>query len=159
MTNLEQKVWDIVKPICDKNNLELVEVNYKNEYNEYILEVLIDKEDGVSIDDTTLVNETLGNKLDELDLIPDAYLLEVSSVGIEKELKTIDSVIKSIDKYIHIDFINPIDIEKKKVEYIEGTLLSVNDNIYKVQINLKGRMKKIEVDNKNIKLIRLAVKF
>jgi len=159
MTKLEQTVWDLTKPICEANNLELVEVNLKKEFGETILEVLIDKEDGVSIDDTTLVNEELGKLLDVLDPISNAYLLEVSSVGIERVLKSSEDVKKSINKYVHIEFNDPIMIENNKTSYIEGTLLDVLENTYIVQINLKGRMKKIEVLINNVKLIRLAIKF
>jgi ribosome maturation factor RimP len=52
------------------------------------LRIMIDKEDGfVSLDDCARVSQVVSPLLDQADLIPDSYTLEVSSPGAERELR------------------------------------------------------------------------
>lgn len=51
-----------------------------------VLKVLIDKPGGVTIDDCALISEKLGLTLDVEDVIPDQYLLEVASPGLDRGL-------------------------------------------------------------------------
>ena len=158
MNEIEQKVWEVTKPICDDLKIELVEVNYKKEFGETILEVLIDKEDYVSTDDTTLVSEKLSEKLDEIDLIKTAYMLEVSSVGLERVYKENERM-NAVGKYVHIDLKDYIPIAKNKVKEIEGYLLSIENDIYILEIMNKTRKMNINIELKQIALLRGAVKF
>src|SRR3954465_15577418 len=80
-------VEEIVTPILDELHLELVEVEYVKEGKDWFLRVFIDKETGVDIEDCGIVSEKLGEKLDEMDPIPQNYFLEVSSPGAERPLK------------------------------------------------------------------------
>ncbi len=159
MNDLEKKIWDMTYPICDRNNIELVEVNFKKEFGEFILEILIDKEDYVSTDDTTLVSDKLNILLDEADLISTAYTLEVSSVGLERPLKNDEAIQKSIGKYVHIDLKDYITIGKMKINTFEGVLMSFNNGLLIIQTMNKTRKIDIEINKSNIKFIRLAVKF
>lgn len=159
MNDLEKKIFDLTKPICDEANIELVEVNFKKEFGEYILEILIDKDDYVSTDDTTLVSDKLNVILDELDPIDVAYTLEVSSIGLERPLKNDEQIAKSVGKYIHVDLRNNILVGKTNVLDLEGTLLSFDNNELTVEILVKTRKVKVLINKENIKFIRLAVKF
>ena len=51
-----------------------------------VLRVLIDKPDGVTVDDCVRLSEALNDPLDELDPVSGSYGLEVSSPGIERPL-------------------------------------------------------------------------
>ena len=84
MNSLEQKIYDLSLPICTDLGVELVSVEWVRENGMQILRLIIDKKEGISIDDTTSVSEKVSEMLDEVDPIPNEYYLEVSSVGIEK---------------------------------------------------------------------------
>ena len=141
--------------------LVIEDVEWVKESGVYILRILADKEEGIfDIDDATKLNEEISKKLDEEDYIEEEYMLEVSSVGAERELKCEKDMLKSINSYVHIDLNTPINIIKDiKIHDIEGTLLEVNDNSVVLSINLKGRIKKVIIEKENIKLIRKAIKF
>lgn len=87
-----ERIADIVgrltEPIAAEHGLELVEVEYRKEGGEWLLRVTIDKPGGVDIDDCSLVSQLLGEKLDEMDPIPQQYRLEVSSPGLDRPLRT-----------------------------------------------------------------------
>ena len=157
MSEIEKRSLLIAQECAKKLNLEIVEVEYVKENNEMILRVIADKDSdgGLDINDATLLNEAIGDELDRQDFIKDEYSLEVSSPGIERELKNEKDYIKYIGSYICI---YPINLVLNKNE-IYGDLIDYHDGVFKVKVNLKGRMKEIEINKENIKKVRLAVKF
>lgn len=159
MTELEKKIWDITLPICEKHEVELVEVNFKKVHGEFILEVLIDKEEGITLDDATNVNQDLSDLLDEVDPIDTSYCLEVSSVGAERELKNDVDLSKSIGKYVNVKTYEKIQIDKYLVKEFEGDLVSFNENEYVIETMVKTRKIQVNVERKLVAKIRLAIKF
>ncbi|GMA59055.1 hypothetical protein GCM10025858_35580 [Alicyclobacillus sacchari] len=87
----KERVTDIVErlvlPIVEKEQVELVDVEFKKEGANWYLRVFIDKPGGVDIDDCSRVSEQLSEQLDIVDPIPESYFLEVSSPGAERPLK------------------------------------------------------------------------
>jgi ribosome maturation factor RimP len=69
--------------------LELVDVEYTIEQGRWYLRVFVDKEGGVTLDDCQALSEKLDALLDRVNSISHAYILEVSSPGIERPLKTV----------------------------------------------------------------------
>ncbi len=133
------------------NDLTLYEYKFVKEDNNLILRVIIDNEEkGVDINLLADINRDLALELDKYDQDMEEYFLEVSSLGAERELKDFNQIIKSIGKYIHI--------ELKDKSIYEGYLLDAKDNKLVVKINLKGRIKKLEIKYEDLKFIRLAVK-
>ena len=101
--DIETKTEELVLPIIEANNFELVDVEYVKEGANWYLRVYADKEGGIAIDDCVLISRSLEEKLDAEDFIEDAYILEVSSPGLgrplKKEKESIDiKLYKAIDK-------------------------------------------------------------
>jgi ribosome maturation factor RimP len=102
MNDLEKRIFDACLKAVEEENMTLVEVELAKEFGSLILRFTIDKEEGIDIDDTTLISEKVGLILDELDPIDKEYYLEVSSIGLERELRNIDEIKNSIGKYINV---------------------------------------------------------
>ena len=83
---IEEAVEALLEPILDADGIELVDVEYVRERN-WILRIYIDKEGGVDLADCQSISEKAGEILDEKDIIPDNYMLEVSSPGLDRVLK------------------------------------------------------------------------
>lgn len=83
---IEEAVEALLEPILDADGIELVDVEYVRERN-WILRIFIDKEGGVDLADCQSISEKAGEILDEKDIIPDNYMLEVSSPGLDRVLK------------------------------------------------------------------------
>ncbi|WP_018211050.1 ribosome maturation factor RimP [Desulfitobacterium hafniense] len=82
-----EQVEAIIAPVITEQGLELVDVEYVKEGAHWYLRIYIDKEGGVDIDDCTNVSHLVSEVLDKNDPIAQAYMLEVSSPGLERPLK------------------------------------------------------------------------
>ena len=127
-------------------NFELYDLELKKTKKDTILTVYIDRLEGITIDEVIEATNKLNPYLDELDPIEGEYMLEVSSAGAEKELRSAKAIKHSIGKYVHI-------------ETYEQTIEGFLDNFDGYQIDLKVKNKKIEINYEDVNLIRLAIKF
>jgi ribosome maturation factor RimP len=68
---------------------ELVDLYYKYESGRTVLAILADRPDGgITIDECGILNREIGSMFDEKGIIQDRYVLEVSSPGIDRPLRT-----------------------------------------------------------------------
>mgnify|MGYP000506254385 FL=1 len=83
--------------MIEQNDCYLDDIEYVKDNNEMYLRIYIEKNEGyLDMDTCVAVSELISDKLDETDPIKDEYILEVSSPGIEKPLKTFEQVQKSV---------------------------------------------------------------
>ena len=87
MSKITEKVTELAKPIVEQEGCSLWDVEYVREAGSWYLRIYIDKTGGVDIDDCERISRRLDPVLDEADPIPDSYVFEVGSAGIERELK------------------------------------------------------------------------
>jgi len=113
-------VEQLVTPILEREGLELVEVEYVKEGGNWFLRVYIDREGGVDLDACSRVNEQLSQLLDEKDPIAGPYILEVSSPGAERPLKTDRDMLRSIGKSVAVTLYEPLEGSKKHVGRLEA---------------------------------------
>ena len=111
--DIETKTEELVLPIIEANNFELVDVEYVKEGANWYLRVYADKEGGIAIDDCVLISRSLEEKLDAEDFIEDAYILEVSSPGLGRPLKKEKDYVRSVGKSIDIKLYKAIDKQKE----------------------------------------------
>lgn len=135
---IEQLTEKLVEKIIDKNEYELVDVEYVKENSEMYLRILIDKEGKMSLDDCEKLSREIGDKLDEEDFIKDSYYLEVSSPGLDRTLKKDKDFKREIGKQVMVKLFKAIDIGKEFIATLEGldengnVLLDVNSNKYSI---------------------------
>ncbi|MCT1903784.1 ribosome maturation factor RimP [Oceanobacillus sojae] len=146
---------ELVNPILEEKNLELVDMEYVKEGKNWFLRVYIDKEGGIDIVECGEVSEQLSEKLDEADPIKEAYFLEVSSPGVEKPLKTLEDFKKNIGNNVFVKLYEKIDGEKT----YEGILQNVENDTVSIEYKIKTRKKIVEIPYEKVAKARLAVMF
>ncbi|WP_407307809.1 ribosome maturation factor RimP [Desulfosporosinus sp. SB140] len=99
---LEQQISSQVEPYVKEKGLELVDVEYIKEGAHWYLRLFIDKEGGVDMDDCAEVSHAVSDMLDEKNPIPQAYMLEVSSPGLERPLKKDEDFIRFQGKLVTV---------------------------------------------------------
>ncbi|OZI11528.1 ribosome maturation factor RimP [Bacillus sp. FJAT-42315] len=155
MSKVIEIVEELVTPITEDLNLELVDIEYVKEGKNWFLRIYIDKETGVDIEECGIVSERLSEQLDEKDPIPYNYFLEVSSPGAERPLKKTKDFERAIGKRVHVKTYEAIDGEKA----FEGTLLSYDQASLTVEYMVKTRKKQVEIPMEKVAKARLAVSF
>ena len=145
-----KNIEDILLPYLEANGFKLYEIGFVREAGMNILRVLVNKKGGINIDELVDINNYLSDELDKLEIPYDEYMLEVSSPGAEMPLRSPEEVMEHVGEYININTGDTV---------YEGTMISFDNNVVVIRVNLKGRFKNFEVPYENIKKIRLAVKF
>lgn len=84
---LYRRIAELLDVMDSEERYELVDLEYKKEGKHWFLRIFVDKPGGILIDDCEKISRYLGTRLDEMDAIPNSYLLEVSSPGIERPLR------------------------------------------------------------------------
>ncbi len=148
----EQKTEQLLLPIIEKNNFELVDVEYVKEAGNWYLRAYIDKPGGITVDDCEIVNRELGALLDRDDFIDDSYILEVSSPGLGRPLKKERDFVRSEGEEVEIRTYRMVEKQKE----FRGLLKAWDKDT--VTIEQEDGQERV-FDRDNIALIRLAFDF
>lgn len=148
----ETQTETLILPILEKNQFELVDVEYVKEGDTWYLRAYIDKEGGITVNDCELVAREMNEILDREDYIEDSYIFEVSSPGLGRPLKKEKDYARSMGKELEIRTYRAID--KKKEFY--GILTDYDEKKVTIQTE-EGEI--LTFAKTEIALIRLAFDF
>ena len=116
------KVIEVITPLVHARGDELVDIEYVKENNQNYLRIYVDREpDGIDIDEIATLSESVSEQLDLInpDPLPDPYILELSSPGVERPIKTEADWCKAKNDYVHVVLYKQFNGQKS----YEGTLL------------------------------------
>ena len=82
------RIEEVIEPILRDHGLELVDLDWRPRRPRAALRVFVDKLGGVGVADCERVSREIGDVLDVSGLISQAYDLEVSSPGLDRQLRT-----------------------------------------------------------------------
>ena len=121
--SVAQTVTALAAPLAQELGYTLWDVEYVREGSDYYLRITIDKDEGITIDDCERFSRAIDPLLDEADPITDSYHLEVSSPGIERELKTAEHIAVCQGQTVEARLFAPL--QGSRVH--RGTLVGLND--------------------------------
>lgn len=98
--SIKETVREAILPTVTELGYRIWDVTYQKIGADYHLEITIDSDDGINIDDCEKVHRAVDPILDEIDPIEDFYYLEVSSPGVERELKSDEHIELSIGQRV-----------------------------------------------------------
>ncbi len=107
--NTVATVWELVEPYAKELGLRIWDVRFLKEGADWYLRIFIDKDGGVSIDDCVDMTHAINKPLDESDPIEQAYFLEVSSPGVERDLVRDEHFTAYVGEKIKVKMIRPVD--------------------------------------------------
>lgn len=145
--DITEKLVELVTPVVEELDLELVDIKMRQEHNNNILDITIDKESGVTIDDCSRVSEKLSLLLDVEEIIQYKYHLQVGSPGIFRELKTERDFFRSIDKRVKAVFKDPRKGSKKIIGVLksfENRVVTIQNERNEISAEL-GKIKRIQL--------------
>ena len=142
-----EKLKENIKKIVEDLGYYLYDVIYEKKGNNYVLEVLIENDTFIDVDDCVIVSKVISEELDILDPFKEAYNLEVSSSGAERELRNSEEILRAVGKNVYIE-----TMEQK----FDGKLKSFKDGFLEV---LHKNKRTTKVNYIDVSYIRLAIIF
>lgn len=148
---LTDKIFELVEPTVKSLGYELYEVEYQKEFDNWVLTLYIEGPNGVSLDDCELVSNAVDPILDEADPIEQAYYLSVSSLGLDRPLKTDRDYARNIGNVLDVKLYAPLSGKKE----LTGTLKEYDKDTFTIELNSSD----VVIERKKAALIRLHISF
>ncbi len=124
--DLIEKLENLISICFSARNVEFIDLICRQEGRKLVLRILADYPfGGITLDECALLNRQLGSLLDEKNLIDSEYVLEVSSPGLDRCLKTKKDFLRSLNKEV-VFFLN--DLINGKCQW-QGEIIKVDDNV------------------------------
>ncbi len=146
--SLSDKVERLVEPLCLAENIELVHVECISGHGGITLRILMDKSDGITIDDCVYMSRQIGDLIDVYMDEIGPYRLEVSSPGTNRPLKNEKDFHRFTENKVRVETFELIDGQKK----FTGILKSFSNDI--AYMSIDGKI--VEIPHGQIKKARLA---
>ena len=155
----EARAEKMLEPLMEENGFELVDVK---EAGQWYLRAYVDKEGGITLDDCELVNRAWSDMMDQDDFISEAYVLEVSSPGLGRQLKKDKDFKRSIGEEVDVRFYQgrklPVGRNGKEVSVKEltGVLLAYTQDTITLETEFSSEY---EIMRKDISSVKLTINF
>lgn len=173
---IEERAEELLKPIVDEESqkldeegvchvYEIVDVEYVKEGSDWYLRAYIDKEGGININDCERISRAFEQVLDAKDVIPDAYILEVSSPGLTRALKKERDFERNLEKPVEVHLFQPMEFEipgafdkkgnpkTEKVKILIGDLKAYSAEMIQIDVGEKEE-EILELERRNISSIK-----
>ena len=148
--SISENIESRFRPIIEDIGYDLVYVEYVKEGQEWYLRFFINKSDGIDLTDCETVSRAIEPILDEEELVPNQYILEVSSLGLERPLRNNKDYEAHIESLVMAHLYTAIN--KKKI--IIGILKDFGESI-----TLESEGQTVVIPMKNISKIHLTIDF
>jgi ribosome maturation factor RimP len=144
----------LLEPILIKHDVVLYDIKWKQQHDK-ILEISIYKKDVPTDVDTCMnVSYEVSELLDTLPEYDFPYILDVSSAGIERELKNEQQLKESLYYYVNVKLENPV----LNSHVLEGKLVKIDEQSIDLLVRVKQKEVTATIARSNIRKIRMAVK-
>ncbi len=124
MDTVIERVREFAESLLPAMGLELFDVQFRREGHGWVLRLVVDKEEGVTLDDCSQVSRETSDFLDVEDIIDHPFHLEVSSPGLERPLRTVEECRRHLGKKARIKLKEKVDSRR----VIIGELVTVEEN-------------------------------
>lgn len=125
------KIRALVEPLLSSRHVELVELTYRREGPQNVLRLLVDTAQGITVQQCSDLNLSIGALLEEYEVISDSYLLEVASPGLDRKLRNPRDFERIIGRRVRIQTREPVE---GKFEIV-GAVASVGDALVTVTLD------------------------
>ena len=120
---LVNKIKALISDTFQGKGIELVELSYRRRQEGMVLSFSVDKPDGITLEECSQLNHEIDQLLEKTGIMNERYLLEVSSPGLDRPLRTREDFIRAIGKPVKI--ISRLPVDGRDVH--TGELYGVND--------------------------------
>jgi ribosome maturation factor RimP len=137
MADIKNKITELALSVAEQHAVEIVDIELAGSSGRPLIRIFIDKESGVTLEDCEVFSRALSVLLDVEDPIPSAYLLEVSSPGLDRPLKRMKDFERSVGKLVRIitrEMIEKQNIFRGRITRVEGDTITLFINDKEIDI-------------------------
>ena len=132
--NTAEKIRELTELEINRLGYSIWDVDYFKVGNERHLEITIDSEKGIDLSDCEKVHRAVETIIDEADPIEESYYLDISSPGLERNIRTPDHFRKCIGSEVELKLFTQVEGKKS----IVGTLTEYSETEDEVAVTDKG---------------------
>ena len=145
MNSTKQNILNTAQEISEKNNLLLLEVLFRGNERNHVIEIFIDGEDNLSADDCARISREINEVIEKNEFLNSAYRLDVSSPGVDRPLEYLKQYKKHINRKFEVRYKsgeNKKDITAKLVKIEEDNLYfySGREQVIKFEDIIKAKV-------------------
>ena len=126
-------LWALLEPVVEAQEVELYDLEFLTEYGRRVLRLYIEKDGGINLDDCEKVNYAVEPVLDAYDPIPDSYILEVSSPGIERKLIKDRHFEENLGKWVEVKLNKPVSEYGNRKKF-QGELMGFSEDYVQIDV-------------------------
>lgn len=149
--SIAEQIEALVTPVAEELELYIWDVEFAKRGPDYYLTVTIDSDEGIDIEDCEKMHRAIDPILDEADLIEKAYMLEVSSPGIERELRREEHYEWAVGETVEFKLYAPVNGTKT----VTGELVAFTNA--DLTVSVKGT--ETVLDRKNVSKAKTVFDF
>lgn len=142
-----QELETLIEPLIAQEGAEIVDMQWRREGHRWVLRLFLDKPSGISLDDCAYFSDRVGALLDEKNAIEQAYVLEISSPGLDRVVKKDKDFARFAGKAVKVR----IKIAESGQRRFAGVLVGLNGDDVVVRIGDEMR----EFARRNVDEVRL----
>ena len=132
----------LLNPMLEEGSFFLVDIIIKPSKVSQKITILVDSDEGITIQECTSISRRLAKQLEELEVFSEAYTLEVSSPGLDQPINLLRQFQKNLGRNLKVTL--------KTGEVISGTLLEANEETVKLQLPLPKKKTKVPMDEASL---------
>jgi ribosome maturation factor RimP len=138
--DLQQKIEAIVAPFLSTIDAFIVDIHIVPRDERKVVQLFVDTDLGITIDQCTELNRSIGGALEHQNVIQNSYVLEVSSPDLTKPLKLLRQYRKNIGRQFHVRYRKDAEVVEMnaRLDGIEGdtiTFITKSEETCKVLFN------------------------
>lgn len=131
---IEEKILQIAEKNLSSDDLFIVDLVITGNSGRQKISITLDGDNGVDIDTCAYLSRKVGNEIEETNLIDSAYVLEVSSPGIDQPLKLKRQYYRNIGRRVSVTLLDE--------SQINGLLKEVNEELIVLDAEKKDKASK-----------------
>ena len=146
---LTEKVQALIMPYIDEMSAELVELKIKHRGKTVVVDILADRPGGITIDECAFINKRVDRVLERKNWFKEDYVVEVSSPGLDRPLKTSRDFVRALGRKIRVHLFEPVE---GKLEH-HGEIVEALENKILIKTKEQTIVIPLEVISKAVQVI------
>mgnify|MGYP003551640354 CR=1 FL=1 len=134
---IKERLESLLDPFLEEGRIFIVDIIIKSSKLSQKVSILVDSDEGITIQECTSISRRLAKQLEELDVFAEAYTLEVSSPGLDQPLILPRQYRKNVDRNLKVTL--------KTGEIVSGTLAAVSEDSIKIVLPEPKKKPKVPV--------------